>query len=156
MEWRPFALAFVPNTFKEYVSHHEVRVQPERMNIVNGLPVFRYKPSAKDIEKEEEKYTRLRHKVFLQRKERKHQQSKQQHNISQMRTAAATPHLRTLSTQSTAEHDSGDAGSLFLASGCTRNSSDLPPLSKPTHRNGGNATFHFHRHTRHLSHSARP
>jgi hypothetical protein len=64
MEWRPYLEVFVPNTFREFVSKHGLDTNPQNQPIHDLLP---YKPSARDVEVEQERLAQLKRKVAKQR-----------------------------------------------------------------------------------------
>lgn len=68
MEWRPFACAFVPNTFKEFVSKHDYAAQLQLQSQHTSVKAFRYRPSPQDVEEQKQRLASLRRKVALQRR----------------------------------------------------------------------------------------
>lgn len=64
MEWRPYLQTFVPNTFREFVVKHGFDSLPQKQPLQDLLP---YKPSAREVEMQQERLVELKRKVAKQR-----------------------------------------------------------------------------------------
>lgn len=64
MEWRPYLEVFVSNTFREFVAKHSLDPVPQSLQ---GRDLLPFKPSAREVEIQEERWVQLKRKVAQQR-----------------------------------------------------------------------------------------